>query len=96
MRRLLLAGCLLAASTLLLAQSSGGPYTIRKDDVSGGGTRATGGTYVLTGTAGQPEATAPAGVGTVYRLTGGFHAPAGDGAAGRIFCDSFEAAASCP
>ena len=59
---------------------------MRKDDVSGGGARATGGTYTVTGTAGQAEAAVQSG--GRYRLTGGVHGPRGD--ADRLFCDSFD------
>lgn len=86
MRRALLIGLLLGASSGLLAQSSGGPYTMRKEVVAGGGVRASGVGYVVTGTAAQPGAHVQ--TGGSYRLTGGFHGPHGD--TGRIFCDRFE------
>jgi hypothetical protein len=82
---------LLAVSTGLLAQSSGGPYTLRREVVAGGGHRAAAGTYVATVTAAQPGAHLQSGGG--YRLTGGFHGPQGN--PGRIFCDGFEGM-SCP
>ena len=86
MRRLFLASALLAASTLLLAESTGGPYTLRKDDVSGGGSSAGGGAYTVIATVGQPDAAVQSG--GVYRITGGFHGPRGNGDV--LFCDSFE------
>lgn len=86
MRRALLIGLLLGASGGLLAQSSGGPYTMRKEVVAGGGARSTGAAYVATVTAAEPGAHVQ--TGGSYRLTGGFHGPQGD--SGRIFCDGFE------
>lgn len=91
MRRVFLVGLLLAISTCPLAQSSGGPYTMRKEVVAGGGNRAAAGPYAATVTAAQPGAHLQSG--GAYRLTGGFHGPQGN--PGRIFCDGFEGA-PCP
>jgi hypothetical protein len=91
MRRILLIALLFGASTGLLAQSSGGPYTMRKEVIAGGGNRATAGAYAATVTAAQPAAHVQSGA--HYRLTGGFHGPQGDPS--RIFCNGFEAT-SCP
>lgn len=57
---------------------AGGPYVMRKQVVASGGTRATGGAYVLTGTAGQPEAgpIPNSASGGAFRMSGGFHAKA--------------------
>jgi hypothetical protein len=84
MQRAYLLLCLLA-SPLALAQSTGGPYTLRKFAVAGGGGQATAPGLRVVNTVGQI-----AGVftGGSYRLTGGFHKPAN--APGKIFCDGFE------
>lgn len=69
-----------------LAQSTGGSYTQRKHVVASG-VVASGGSYRLTGTVGQPAAAVQQ-AGS-YRLTGGFHGPtaaAGD----RLLCSGFE------
>lgn len=71
-----------------LAQSSGGPYVMRKDVIANGGATASAATYRATVTVAQPAAAA-AQVGESYVLTGGFHSPAA-ASAGRIFCDGFE------
>lgn len=93
--RPVLAACALAASLLvahgLYAQSTGGPYTMRKQ-VIGAGETSTAGTYRLTGTVGEPGAELSNSA--RFRLTGGFHGPTGP-AAESIFCNGFENAA-CP
>lgn len=77
---------LLLVPIAALAQSSGGSYTLRKQAIAGG-VAATGGSYRLTGTVGQPAAAVQQ-AGS-YRLTGGFHGPAG--AAGDcLLCSGFE------
>ncbi len=59
-------------ATALAAQvPSGGPYSLPKQAIAGGGASASGGSYVLTGTAGQP-ATGPSSAGS-YALQQGFH-----------------------
>lgn len=75
------------------AQSTGGPYTVRKQAIASGGNRASAGPYVATVTIAEPTASAAQSGGT-YRLTGGFHGPRGPSAPlpERIFCDGFEAA----
>ena len=77
MKRLRLILILLAAAAFLvtgpvLAQSGGG-YDLSWSTVDGGGTESSGGSYTLTGTAGQPDA---GGVhsGGGYGLVGGFWA----------------------
>ncbi len=64
-----LAAALLAVS-VVLAQSGGG-YDLSWWTVDGGGGAVSGGGYVLTGTAGQPDAGAAL-TGGGYTLTGGF------------------------
>lgn len=87
MRLMVLAGVLLATTSLLLAQSSSGPYVMRKDIVASGGGTSTGGTYSVTATLAQPVAAVQSG--GSYVLTGGFHGrrPA---ETPRVFCDGFE------
>lgn len=86
----------LAALSLLLteiglhahAQSSGGDFALTRFSVAGGGGAGSGGVFAVVTTAGRP-----AGVhsGGVFQLVGGFHLPATDAGAVRLFCDSFEA-----
>lgn len=85
--KMLVAGILLVGASLLLAQSSGGPYVMRKDVVAGGGSASTGGSYRVVATLAQPVASVQSG--GSYVLTGGFHGrrPA---EVPEIFCDSFE------
>ena len=90
-RRAARAGCaslLLLASALALAQSSGGSYAISRQVIGGGGARATGGVYVLVGTAAQ--ATAGSTDTATLRLTSGFHAPASEPLPAAIFRSGFE------
>ena len=76
------------------AQSSGGPYTLRKSVIASG-VRAHGETLALTVTAAQPVAGLT--TGGSYRIVAGIHplrdtsGPVGD----RLFCDGFESTA-CP
>lgn len=93
--RPILAALAVAASLLaahgLYAQSSGGPYTMRKE-VIGAGATSTVGAYRLTGTVGEPGAAlsnTPR-----FRLTGGFHGPVAP-VVDAIFCDGFEST-TCP
>lgn len=62
---------LLLASALMAQVPSGGPYSLPKQVIAGGGGRSSGGSYVLTDTAGQP-ATGSASGGN-YNLQQGFH-----------------------
>lgn len=65
------------AGTAAFAQAvpppTGGPYQLQKQAIAGGGQRASGGSYVLTGTVGQSNATPTPATGSTYLLTGGFH-----------------------
>lgn len=64
---------LLLVPVLGLAQSSGGPYVIKKDVIAAGGQQASAPGTVLVGTVGQSAAGAA--TGGSYALTGGFHGP---------------------
>ncbi len=79
---------LLLTPALLLAQSSGGTYTMRKQAIASGGVRATAGNYVLTSTTGQ--ALAAVAQGGSYRLTGGFHQPVSAAPSPNLFANGFE------
>jgi hypothetical protein len=57
-----------------LTPPTGGPYTLTKQVIAGGGNRANGGSYELTGTVAQANAGMSAG--TALQLSSGFHAPA--------------------
>lgn len=85
-RTLLIGGLLCLLSTLALAQSSGGDYTITKFTIDGGGGTSAGGAYSLTGTVGQADASLQVQSGGPYRLSGGFWGKFVD----LIFKDSFE------
>ena len=75
MRKWLLTLTILTAAMLLASDAraqSGGGYDLSWWTIDGGGiTFATGGTFDLGGTAGQPDAS-NALTGGAYRLTGGF------------------------
>ncbi len=94
--RLTLLMSLSVGASIAVAQATGGAYTMRRQVVAGGGSRASDGAYVATVTIAEPVAS-PAQSGGAYRLTGGFH---GQRAAAvslpeTIFCDGFESA-PCP
>ena len=76
------------ASTPVLAQSSGGNYTLEKHSIDGGGGTSTGGNYSLQGTIGQPDAGRLEG--GSYVIEGGFWASNSGQTADRVFADSFE------
>lgn len=83
-----LAGGLLA-SVVLAQVPSGTPYALPKQVIAGGGMRASGGSYVLTGTLGQ-SATGPVSGGP-YALQQGFHHSASIGPApDPVFQNGFE------
>jgi hypothetical protein len=91
------ASALLAAlaCTSVLAQAltppAGGSYAMRKQAIAGGGGRATGGTYVLTGTVGQALTDPAPAAGGSYTLRGGFHTPSTSSPQPEItFEDGFE------
>jgi hypothetical protein len=84
-------GCLLLLACMLpialgTAQSSGGPYVMRKFAIAGGGTEGSAPGLRVVATVGQ---IAVVQVGGQYRLTGGFHKPA-NAPSDRLFCDGFE------
>jgi hypothetical protein len=62
---------LLACGTAASAQT-GGPWAIRSSTLDGGGTRSTGGAWKMTGTLGQPDASAPKAGGGGWAVAGGF------------------------
>jgi hypothetical protein len=83
------AGVLLGVlATGVLAQSAGGPYTLRIEAIASGGEVSAGGPYALRSTLGQP-AVAVLSSGP-YRVFGGFHRPRTVGF-DHLFCDGFEA-----
>ena len=71
----------------LARAQAGGDYAITRSAVAGGGREASAGTWSLSGTVGQPLASAAA-TGGGYALRGGFQLPAGSPSA--IFSDGFE------
>ncbi len=70
--RYLVVIALLAASSLALAQSSGGAFEITHSTIDNGGGRSSGGQFTLTGTIGQADASLQAASGGQFQLTGGF------------------------
>jgi len=70
----------LCAGASVVAQSipppTGGPFVIQKQVIAAGGARASGGSYVLTGTIAQAAAgpVPSEATGAGYRLSSGFHA----------------------
>lgn len=80
---------LLLAAQLIAQVPSGGPYSLPKQAIAGGGTRSSGGSYVLTGTAGQPAA-GPASAGNCA-LQQGFHTATSSGPLpDPLFANGFE------
>jgi uncharacterized repeat protein (TIGR01451 family) len=80
-RRLALALMALAVLVLLPAAATAQPYDVSWWTVDGGGGSSAGGPYVLTGTAGQPDAGGPF-AGASYGLYSGFWSLAAGGAIG--------------
>ncbi len=80
--------CMALASTPVLAQSSGGSYTLEKHSIDGGGGASSGGNYSLQGTIGQPDAGRLEG--GSYVIEGGFWASASGQTADLVFADNFE------
>lgn len=76
---------ILLLPAMAFAQSTGGPYVMRKQVIASGA-EAQGGVYAITGTVHQPTASVQAA--GPYRLTGGFHGR--NATADRVFCDGFE------
>ena len=68
MKTLLLYLALCAAASA----QSGGPWSITSSTLDGGGSRATGGAWTLTGTIGQPDATPAVFTGGPWTGSGGF------------------------
>jgi hypothetical protein len=77
--------CLAGAAA---AQSGGGPYRVDPATIASGGGTASGGTYHLSGTLGQPAAVTLSG--SSYVLHDGFWGPASDGTGDAIFADGFD------
>ncbi len=82
----LIVGLLSLLSTLVLAQPSGGDYTITRSTIDNGGGISAGGAYSLTGTVGQADASMQGLTSGQYQLTGGFWSAV----SALIFKDSFE------
>lgn len=81
----LLIACM-AASAVVLAQSSGGDFELTQSTIDAGGGAASGSDFELVGTIAQPEANAQQSSGGGFSLAGGFWASATDA----IFSDGFE------
>ncbi len=88
MKARILVFCMALASTPVLAQSSGGSFTLEKHTIDSGGGTSTGGSYSLQGTIGQPDAGRLEG--GSYVIEGGFWASASGQTADLVFADSYE------
>mgnify|MGYP000057622131 CR=1 FL=1 len=71
MRKSLVFAGFLVATAVAAQVPSGGPYSLPRQVIAGGGTRASGGSYVLTDSVGQ-SAAGPVSAGN-YALQQGFH-----------------------
>jgi hypothetical protein len=71
--KIVFATLLLTAMVLLPATARAQNYSINWYTIAGGGGTSTGGTYAVSGTIGQPDASTPM-TGGNYSLTGGFWA----------------------
>lgn len=78
------------SSVLIAGQPSGGDFVISKSTIDTGGGMSTGGDFRLTGTMGQPDASAQISTGADIQLSGGFWALIANGIADLIFKDGFE------
>jgi len=87
---LIIAGCLLLGSTVVLAQSSGGSYAITKSTIDNGGGASVSGPYALTGTIGQADASLQSDSGGQYVVAGGFWAGVAGLISDLIFKNGFE------
>jgi len=85
----LVLGCALLWAAVAFSAPAGGDYVITRSTIDGGGGRATGGDFVLTGTIGQPDAQPGGAHGSGYSLAGGFWAQATE-ILELIFKDGFE------
>lgn len=83
---LLILALLAVAPLQTVAQPAGGDYMILKSTWDGGGGTSSGGQYSITGTIGQPDASASVLNGPPYRLAGGFWATILE----VLFADGFE------
>ncbi len=72
--KLLALGALCLAATMAFAQSQGGPYTLTRSTIDGGGGTSSGGEFTLTGTIAQPDASTVPATGGQFSLVGGFWA----------------------
>lgn len=63
---------LILACGTAAAQSSGGPWTLRTSTTDSGGQTSTGGAWKVTGTLGQPDATAAKSTAGTWAVQGGF------------------------
>ena len=71
-----------------LTPPTGGPYVLKQQVIAGGGNRASGGSFVLTGTVAQANAGISGG--SALRLSSGFHTPQVATIDADIFKNGFE------
>ncbi len=81
-----LTGCVVFLVIPVALAQSGGGYDLTWNTIDGGGGTSAGGGFELSGTIGQPDASAANMTGDIFALTGGFWAGAGVGPAGD--CDN--------
>ena len=93
MRRLIpllvLLVCGLLAGAVPAGPPAGGDFAVSKSTLDGGGGASAGGGFMLTGTIGQPDASAVSASAPEWQLNGGFWAGLG-GLLDLIFKDGFE------
>jgi len=78
------------SSVLMAGQPLGGDFVISNSTIDAGGGMSTGGNFTLTGTIGQPDASAQISTGASIQLSGGFWARNANGIFDLIFQDGFE------
>ena len=83
---MLLLALSIAATTVVLAQSSGGDFELTRTTIDTGGGTATGSDFDLVGAIAQPEANAQLSTGGEFLLAGGFWASTND----VMFSNGFE------
>jgi hypothetical protein len=80
---------MLLAGLVFAVGPSGGDFVVSNSTVDGGGGRASGGDFVLTGTIGQPDASTSSASGGDFAVAGGFWGRVGE-VLELIFKDGFE------
>ncbi len=80
-------GVLVYAGATVAQEGPAQDFSIDSYSIDGGGGTSTGGTFSMTGTIGQHDASVGASIGGIYSLTGGFW---GTGLSDHLFSSGFE------